>query len=131
MSRDDRQAKVYEWCLETFGRPEAETKERALRLFEEATELAQAEGLDQFQLETLVDHVFQKPPGHAPQEAGGVGTTLLAYCAAKGISANRVEKEEWERVRDIDPEYFRERQAAKVRAQVANPTKLAMKVPLP
>jgi NTP pyrophosphatase (non-canonical NTP hydrolase) len=119
MSRDDRQAKVYEWCLATFGRAEQELQERAIRLVEEAIELAQAEGILECTLRDLLEVVYLKPSGYAHQEAGGVGTTLLAYCQAAGISANRAEKEEWDRVRQLDPEYFRERQARKVAAGVA------------
>lgn len=119
MSRDDRQAKVYEWCIATFGRAEQELRERAIRLVEEAIELAQAEGVGEGTLRNLLEVVYSKPAGNAAQEAGGVGTTLLAYCQAKGISANRAEKEEWDRVREIDPEYFRERHAKKVVAGVS------------
>src|SRR6185295_13563995 len=109
MSRDDRQARVYEWCVATFGCAGNERRERALRLVEEAMEVAQAEGLEYIQVRDLLSYVYAKAPGNPASEAGGVGTTLLAYCAALGISANKAEKEEWDRVREFDAEYFRER----------------------
>lgn len=124
MSRNARQWYVYQWVLKTFGESLYETRERAIRLVEEAVELAQAEGVTLGMVRRVTDEVYMKAPGDPAQEAGGVGTTLLAYCQAKGISANECEKAEWERVREIDPEYFRERQEKKVLAGVASRPKV-------
>ena len=87
--RDMRQVEVYDWVCCAFGAPNAnDITERVLRLFEETVELAQAEGLDPERLRAIVAHVYGKPPGDAAQEVGGIELTLLAYCSAKGISAD-------------------------------------------
>ena len=117
--RDERQALVYEWVCRTFGTPNAGVVERVLRLFEETVELAQAEGLTPERLHAVIAYVYGKPPGDAPQEVGGIGTTLLAYCAAKGISADKFELAELERVLAIDPEHFRKRHDLKAEAGIA------------
>lgn len=125
MSRDDRQRKVYEWVLSTFGESCAETHERALRLFEETCELCQAEGIEFANVLSVLNYVYSRPVGDAKLEVGGVGTTLLAYCEAIGVSANRMEKAETKRILQSDPEYFRRRNNAKIQAGVALPKKEA------
>ena len=90
-----------------------------MRLLEEAVELAQAEGVPLDRALATVEHVYLKPAGKPEQEAGGVGVTLLAYCAARGISADAEEAREFERVLDIDPAYFRARHNIKADAGIA------------
>jgi len=122
LTRDLRQAAVYKWVCETFGPQNAGVMERVRRFFEEATELAQAEGLTTEQVHAIVSHVYGKPPGDAPQEVGGIGTTLLAYCAAKGISADKFEAAEFARVLATAPEHFRRRHDLKADAGIAQRT---------
>jgi hypothetical protein len=117
--RDERQARVYQWVTETFGLPNANVHERVLRLFEEVTELAQAELIGPDELNAIVAHVFSKPTGAPEQELGGVGTTLLAYAASKGLSADALEQAELDRVLAIDPEHFRKRHNMKADAGIA------------
>lgn len=120
MIRDERQAAVYRWVGDTFGVANLETQERCKRFIEEAIELAQAEGLTEEQVCTIVAYVYERPPGEPYQEAGGVGTTLLAYCEAKDISADRAEADEFSRVLGMRPEHFRERHNIKAEAGIAN-----------
>lgn len=117
--RDGRQREVYLWVLSTFGEDNATVTERVRRLVEEVVELAQAEDVPAEQLRAIVAHVYAKPPGNAQQEVGGIGTTLLAYCEAKGISADAAEAAEARRVFSIDPEHFRERHNRKADAGIA------------
>ncbi len=119
MTRDERQAQVYLWVRSTFGIPNANVTERALRLFEEVAELTQAEGIDPVRLGAIIAHVYGKPVGDAVQEVGGIGTTLLAYCEAKGISADLAEERELQRVLAIEPEHFRKRHNLKAEAGIA------------
>lgn len=93
--------------------------ERVTRLLEEAIELAQSEGLLLDDARRLMEHVYQKPPGDAFQEVGGVGITLLVYCGSRGFSADRAELSELVRVLGRDPQHFRDRQNAKAAAGVA------------
>ncbi|MGH7487099.1 MAG: hypothetical protein ACREMY_16070, partial [bacterium] len=74
-TRDERQRAVYEWVRTTFGLANQDAHERVLRFFEEAVELAQAEGVTDEELARIVRHVFAKTPGAPEQEAGGAGTT--------------------------------------------------------
>lgn len=120
-TRDERQTRVYEWVRTTFGLANQDSRERALRFFEEAAELAQAEGLAPGDLFRVIEHVFAKPTGDVQQEAGGVGTTLLAYCASKGFSAEEAERREFERCLAIPAEHFRQRHRLKSEAGVAIP----------
>lgn len=117
--RDRRQKEIFDWVVSTFGVANATVEERVLRLFEEVVELAQAEALSAVQLHALIAHVYGKEPGKPEQEAGGIGTTLLAYCAARGFSADDAEAAEAARVLKIDPQYFRERHNKKAEAGVA------------
>lgn len=119
-TRDERQADVYRWVGETFGLANLETQERCKRFIEEAIELCQAEGLTDAQVCSILVYVYDKEPGEVSQEVGGVGTTLLAYCEAKGISADEAEKKEFMRVLGMDPDHFRRRHNVKAEAGIAN-----------
>lgn len=120
MTRDQRQRRVFDWVVETFGSANANVQERTRRLLEEAIELAQAEGLSLVEILNLAEHVYGKPPGAPAQEAGGIGATLLAYCEAKGLSADGCEDAEVQRVLGMDQSYFRRRHNRKAQAGVAD-----------
>jgi hypothetical protein len=87
------------WVKKTFGHPIFDSKhERAMRVLEEAIELAQAEGVDKAQVKHLVDFVFNKPVGDIAQEAAGVGFTLLAWGASHELDIATLVFEEIDRV---------------------------------
>lgn len=117
--RDARQREVHRWVGETFGAAALSKHERLLRLLEETVELVQAEGLSGGEVRAIVSHVYANAPGEPFQEAGGVGLTLLAYCAIAGFSADAAEWAELDRVLSIDPAHFRARHNAKADAGVA------------
>ena len=119
MSRDNRQRAVFQWVRDTFGDPSTVAGERVKRVLEEAAELAQSEGLTRDHARAIVDYVFGKPPGDPAQEVGGLGVTLLAYCESRGISADREERLEFERVLAVDPAHFRARHNRKADAGIA------------
>lgn len=118
-ARDERQRDVYNWVLSSFGPENAVVAERVLRHLEEVIELAQAEDVPKEVLQKIIDYVYGKPKGEPFQEVGGIGTTLLAYCQAKGFSADTAEETEWLRCSKIDPEYFRSRHNRKAAAGIA------------
>ncbi len=89
---------------------------RALRFFEEAVELYQAEGGLRVQAEALLDRVFGRPAGDPRQEVGGVSVTLLSYCSAAGLSADECEAAEIQRVLDTPLESARSRYDSKTAA---------------
>ena len=120
-SRDDRQEQVRDWVIRCWGEGAVGVVERVERFFEEAAELTQAEGISRDRLAEIIRHVYDKDPGQPPQEVGGIGTTLLAYCAAKGISADECERRELSRILGKSVDHFRARHDAKVRSGLAQP----------
>lgn len=118
-SRDDRQEQVRDWVVRCWGDGAVSVVERVERFFEEAAELTQAEGISRDRLTEIIRHVYDKEPGQPPQEVGGIGTTLLAYCAAKGISADECERRELSRILGRPVDHFRARHDAKVRSGLA------------
>jgi hypothetical protein len=117
--RDARQARVRSWVLETFGPASDQPYERVLRVLEEALEPAQSVGLPRGLAARLADHVFSRPAGEPAKEAGQLGVTLLAFCGASGFSADELEALEAHRVLSINPDYFRQRAAAKASVGLA------------
>lgn len=118
--RDLRQDAVFAWVCRCFGKGvSTDSRERVARLLEEAIELAQAEGFPRALAAALLDHVYARPAGDPAQEVGGVGITLLAYCAARGFSAENCEANEFDRIMSLPADHFRARQNAKADAGVA------------
>ncbi len=118
-TRDELQITILKWVRDTFGEATCDPRERVLRFLEEAIELAQAEGVHRADATRVLDHVYNKVPGDPVLEVGGVGVTLLSYCAVKRISADEAERVEAARVFAIDPEEFRKRHNAKAAAGIA------------
>lgn len=70
---------ISSWVRKTFGNLSQDSSlERSSRLFEEATELAQACGLRQEIAQEIFNEVYARPPGEVHQEFGGCIVTLLA-----------------------------------------------------
>jgi len=112
--RNVRQLAVALWAIECFGEAEASSvPQRALRLAEEAIEAAQAADVDERLVHDLVKYVYGRPVGDISQEIAGVGITLLALAASVGVSADVVEREEFERVLSKPRDFFTKRNALK------------------
>ncbi len=111
---DDRQKKIHEWCKAAFGVENATyLPQRALRLFEEATEMCQAAGAQPHQLFKYVNYVYSRPIGDVRQEVGGVFVTLLAMAQAAGFSADEALADEEKRIYSKPLEHFAKRNAEK------------------
>lgn len=107
------QDRVADWVKTCFGDKIAKNKaERHFRFLEEALELFQAGGYTHTQAETLLDYVFDRPPGDIEQEVGGVLVTLAALCEAHGVDMSEAGEHElfrcWHNLEKI-----RAKQAAK------------------
>lgn len=90
-----RQATIARWARRVLGDDIFEnTKERALRLVEEALELAQAIGVTDVDLHRLVDYVYARPVGEVSQEVAGTMVTLYAVAASAGVDADEAYKKE-------------------------------------
>lgn len=109
------QARVDPWLLACFGEQIARDKEeRNHRFLEEALELVQACGCSQSEAHQLVDYTFNRPPGEASQEVGGVMVTLAALCLANGLDMHEAGETELARIW-TKVETIRAKQAAKPR----------------
>lgn len=118
------QARVAAWVRKVFDETVAvNAPERTLRFVEEAVELAQAVGIDARTMHRLVDYVFSRPVGEAPQEVAGSLVTLYAAASALGIDADTVFETELARIdRPEVIERVRRRQAEKREALVTRDT---------
>jgi hypothetical protein len=112
------QTAVGGWVVDVLGVASAlNRKERALRVLEEALELAQAEQVDCTQASCVLGRVYSRPVGDPVQEAGGLGVTVLAYFNAIARDFHAGVSDELARIQDpavIDG--IRIRQAEKKRA---------------
>jgi len=108
---------VLTWAAHAFGDVAYDPKERALRVLEEAAELAQEAGVQQSQAIAVLDRTYSRPKGDAAQEAAGVLVTLLSYCASRDIDLGAAFVAEVVRVTDPTKlESLRKKHAAKVAA---------------
>jgi hypothetical protein len=81
---DSLESRVAEWVCTRIGPDHMHPRERAMRLLEEAIELAQAEGISLDQTLRQSVHVFDRKAGDPAQEAAGVAVCLFGWCAATG-----------------------------------------------
>ena len=90
------------WAVHAFGDVAYDPKERALRVLEEAAELAQEAGVELDQAKILLVRTFSRPIAKPEQEAAGVLVTLLSYCASRDIDLSAAFVAEVLRVTDPD-----------------------------
>jgi hypothetical protein len=110
---------IHDWGLRAFGEENFNSpQERALRLLEEAAELAQSEGIDINLANMVVISVFDRPRGDPMHEAGGVLLTLVAYLRTRGWLPEWVLLLEVRRVLGIPIEQFRQRNKEKIKAKL-------------
>lgn len=103
------------WVTQTFGLEILTSRrERALRIAEEAIELAQAEGIERTQTAALVEHVYDRPVGDPDQEAAGIGVCLLAWAACTGRAIHQLIERELTRVESLPRERFLARRQEKI-----------------
>lgn len=116
--RDERQKILMAWAQRVFGETgeDADMDTRALRFLEEAMELAQAFGLEERRAHIVTSYVYRRPWGVPAQEIGGVMVTLSLLAEGAGLSVEKAETMEIERVLAMPDDYFRRRQAEKLAA---------------
>ena len=106
---------IFDWGVRCFGIEHmANPRVRAVRLVEEAVELAQSVGVEAAQLRKLVNMVYSRPPGVMYQELGGVMVTTSAFCSCVGIDAEHVLEAEVRRCLKKSPEHFAKRNQEKL-----------------
>jgi len=94
----DYESRVADWVNTRIGPAHMHRRERAMRLLEEALELAQSEGITEPQALAQIVYTFNRIPGEAFQEAGGVAACLLGWCASVGITLQEVAEAELKRM---------------------------------
>lgn len=87
-----------DWIASRIGPASLDPKERAMRLFEEAAELAQAEGIGIEHARKQLEHVYRRAPGEPAQEAGGVAICLLGWCWSRGRRFVQIAEAELDRI---------------------------------
>lgn len=79
------------WCRDTFGDTIAtDIVERAARLLEEATEVAQAANVPIQMAAAITHRVYNRPKGLLPQEMGGVIVCWSIMAAALGMQPSGI-----------------------------------------
>lgn len=92
------ETRVASWIRTRIGPGAIHPQERAMRLLEEAIELAQAEGISQDLVLKQVGYVFARSIGDPVQEAGGVAVCLLGWCAGRGTRLEDIMLRELHRI---------------------------------
>lgn len=108
-SRRQRQRLVVGWASRVFGTVTLNIRERAMRIVEEAIEVAQAAGIDFRTVELIGSRVFVRPSGDLELEMGGLLVTTLAMCEVIGVDADEVERNEIERILTLNENKVREK----------------------
>lgn len=104
-----------QWAARAFGTAHVtNSKIRALRLLEEAIELAQSEGIPRHLVDHSTEVVYSRPPGEANQEIGGVLLTAAVYCTCNYINIEDALFTELQRVLNKPIESFAARNAEKI-----------------
>jgi NTP pyrophosphatase (non-canonical NTP hydrolase) len=104
-----------DWACRSFGTEHVYNFPiRALRVAEEAVELAQAYRIPKEKMLDLVEIVYSRPPGEPDQELGGVAMTAEVLAAAHGHDLNAYFEIELRRVLAKSTEHFARRNQDKI-----------------
>lgn len=80
-----------------FGEEYFTVEQRAIRLFEEACECAQAAGVSEEKARELIGYSYSREPGELAIEIGQVGVTLAMLAEAAGLDVEGEERAEADR----------------------------------
>lgn len=103
-----------DWARRNLGNEFWTTRERALRFFEEATELAVACGVGDTALNRTVRHVCSQEPGDEEKEIGDVCFTLDALSEVMGLDTSLARRLAYDKAASKDEQYWRERHQNKI-----------------
>jgi NTP pyrophosphatase (non-canonical NTP hydrolase) len=105
---------VLHWAKTTFGNVAMDPIERALRMMEEAAEVAQGVGVPLDMLQRTVTRTYQRPVDDPKKEVGGLLVTVYALCARLEIDPQEALEIEVERILNKDPQLWRDKHNIKV-----------------
>ena len=120
----DLSERIGQWIVKTFGLSNLTHRgERAMRIVEEAIEVAQAEGLPSTVVEAIVARVYSRPVGTRENEIAGLLLTVAAWQAntPSMIPAFGEAEKLLAHLEGADPFLFRGKHLAKVEAGVGLP----------
>lgn len=104
-----------DWAIRSFGREHVyDTRIRALRVAEEAVELAQAAGVKADQMHRLVGIVYGRPAGDPILEIGGVLMTTYILAARLSFDPEDIFVDELQRVLQKPVEHYAKRNREKL-----------------
>jgi hypothetical protein len=86
------------WGKRIFGDNFFTREEFAFRFLEEATELAQAMGLTEEEVNRQTSVVYSRPAGEVSQEIAGTQVTLMALASSESIDLENVTVLELDRI---------------------------------
>lgn len=112
-NRKRRQSVVIWWARRMFGSNTLKFTERAMRVVEEAIEVAQAVGVPVNTVERIVHRVYTKAAGEVVEELGGLLVTTLALAEVLNKDADELERDELERILSLPEHLPRESQMRK------------------
>lgn len=93
------QSMVAKWVRSTFGDEcQVDTRERGLRLVEEALELGQSVGITREDALAVLQQVYSRPKGEVHQEFGGLMITTLALAENQKQDLHECLVDEWNRI---------------------------------
>ena len=125
MDTVDIQKRVRRWVETRLGVDAMRPHERAMRMLEEAVELAQALGVSEEEFLHIGAIVWTKPTGEFRQELGGAALTLLGCADGCGEILSECAFKELQRIESLPPEKFQRRQALNAEAGIGEPLKLS------
>lgn len=111
---------MLDWCHRTFGPVALDRQERAMRLLEEAMEVAQCEGITSGLMAKMAHRTGTRPLGKLNVEVGQVMNLLECLAENAGLNARAEGEREFARCQAVTQEEWDRRHAAKVAAGTAN-----------
>lgn len=95
------QRAVIAWAIDMFGVETDTLRERAARHLEEASEAAQAAGVQRHTSHAIVDRVWSRPPGNVRTEIGQSALTLVMLAEAGEVDLDDCLFDAWEKAREL------------------------------
>lgn len=111
---------TFNWAVSTFGDVAKDPNERALRLVEEAAEVAQSLDVDKDVLIRIIERTYSRPVGVTHQEIGGLLVCVVSLCHRLGYVADALLHAELARVTSKPREWWIAKHDAKVKDGTAN-----------
>jgi lambda repressor-like predicted transcriptional regulator len=101
LQREDRQIQALAWYQRVFGEGAGNIIARVKAIAAEAMSLAREEGVARSDLHMMVEQACHGPQRVAADAVGALSIVVLAYCEARGLSAEHCERNELARLMSL------------------------------